>query len=70
MVPHNNDYILFRINSLKHEFAYRVDGSPLISNILQMDFRDVGFWSSGEDLLVEKLWHFLNELIVATLIFA
>ena len=37
-----------------HEFAYRVDGSPLVSNILQIDFRDVGFWSSGEDLLVEN----------------
>ena len=53
-----------------HELAYRVNGSPLISIILQSDFRDVGFWSSGEDLLAEKLWHFLDELIVATLIIA
>ena len=53
-----------------HEFAYRVDGSPLISNIFQIDFRDVGFWSNGEDLLVERLWHFLDELIVVILIIA
>ena len=53
-----------------HEFTYRVDGSPLISNILQIDFRDVGFWSSREDLLAERFWHFLDELIVTTLIIA
>ena len=56
------------IGNLMHEFTYRVDGSPLVSNILQIDFRDAGFWTRGEDLLVEKLWHFLDEQIVATLV--
>lgn len=31
------------IGNLMHEFTYQVDGSPLVSNILQVNFRDVGF---------------------------
>ena len=43
------------IRNLIQKFAYRDNGSSLVSNILRIGFRDEAFWSREEDLLVEKL---------------
>ena len=29
--------IMTKVSNIVHEFAYRVDGSPVVSNILQID---------------------------------
>ena len=62
--------MLSHISNLVHKFSYRVNGSPLISSILQIDLKDVGFWSSEEDLLAESFGVFLiNQLLLLWLLF-